>query len=264
VTSLFANPLSALGLIFLLGLRHGLDPDHIVIIDNLTFRAVTERPRAAPWIGFLFAAGHSVSVAAVAIGVSLAAGLFRLPAWLTSGVEWAVILLLIVVGALNLRALTQAGPYSPKGWRQGFTPKRLRDTSHPLAVVLIGVIFGLVFDTATQAAAWGLAASSTGGPRGAIFVSLAFALGMILTDTIDSQIVARLLMGTAQVARVTAYRRIVGWMIVILSFGMAIYALSAKVAGSIALPDRVGGALGIIMAVSVIGVLWLGRRNKTA
>ena len=38
---------SALGLVFLLGLRHGLDPDHIAVIDNLTFPAAEERPRLA-------------------------------------------------------------------------------------------------------------------------------------------------------------------------------------------------------------------------
>jgi high-affinity nickel-transport protein len=264
MTNLLAAPLSALGLIFLLGLRHGLDPDHIAVIDNLTFRAAVERPRTAPWMGFLFAVGHSLSVAAIAIGVSMAAGLFRLPVWLTTVVDWAVIVLLIVVGGLNLRALTRDGPYSPKGWRQGFAPKALRDTCHPAAVILIGVIFGLVFDTATQAAAWGLAASSADGPRSAIFISLAFALGMILTDTIDSQIVSSLLLGAGEVNRVLAYRRMVGWMIVILSFGMAIYALSAKVIGSAALPDQIGGVLGILMAVGVIGALWIGRRSEAA
>ncbi len=31
-------PLPELGLIFLLGLRHGVDPDHIAVIANLTFQ----------------------------------------------------------------------------------------------------------------------------------------------------------------------------------------------------------------------------------
>ena len=44
----FALP--ALGLMFVLGLRHGLDPDHVAVIDNIVFRMVEERPRLyRPW-----------------------------------------------------------------------------------------------------------------------------------------------------------------------------------------------------------------------
>lgn len=72
--------LSALGLIFVLGLRHGLDPDHVAVIDNIVFRMVDVRPRLAPWTGTLFALGHSLSVAVVAVGTSLAADAFVMPA----------------------------------------------------------------------------------------------------------------------------------------------------------------------------------------
>ena len=155
----------ALGLILLLGLRHGLDPDHIAVVDNLTFRAAEERPRWAPWIGTLFALGHSLAVAAVAVGVAVLTPRFVLPAWVSSAVDWAIIVLLVLVGSLNLLALRHPGAYVPVGWRQGLIPGALRDSSHPLAVVMVGIVFGLVFDTATQAAAWGLAASSTAGFR---------------------------------------------------------------------------------------------------
>ena len=36
--------LSDLGLMLTLGLRHGLDPDHIAVIDGLTIRALDQRP----------------------------------------------------------------------------------------------------------------------------------------------------------------------------------------------------------------------------
>jgi high-affinity nickel-transport protein len=79
MTAIANNGTFALVLIFLLGLRHGLDPDHIVVIDNLTFRAIDERPGWARWIGTLFAIGHSLSVAIVAIGVALVAGRISWP-----------------------------------------------------------------------------------------------------------------------------------------------------------------------------------------
>lgn len=188
MTAIANNGAFALVLIFLLGLRHGLDPDHIVVIDNLTFRAIDERPGWARWTGTLFAIGHSLSVAIVAIGVALVAGRISWPEWVVIAVEWAVIGLLLLVGALNLNALRRP-LYRPVGWRVALVPRAFRSSSHPLAVVFVGMIFGMVFDTATQAAAWGAAAAAGSGITGAIWVALAFAAGMILTDTVDSFIV---------------------------------------------------------------------------
>ena len=42
--------LSGLGLMLALGLRHGLDPDHIAVIDGLTIHALDQRPGMAPWV----------------------------------------------------------------------------------------------------------------------------------------------------------------------------------------------------------------------
>ena len=38
-------PIPGLSLMFMLGLRHGFDPDHIAIIDSMAYRALGERPR---------------------------------------------------------------------------------------------------------------------------------------------------------------------------------------------------------------------------
>ena len=252
----------ALGLVLLLGLRHGLDPDHIAVIDNLTFRAAEERPRWAPWTGTLFAIGHSLSVAAVAIGVAILVPRFAWPDWASTVIDWAVIGLLMLVGFLNLLALRRPGAYTPVGWRQGLIPRALRGSSHPLAIVTTGIVFGLVFDTATQAAAWGLAASSTAGVSGAAIVAAVFALGMILTDTADSRIVAGLLRDRGDPDRVRRYRRGVGWLIVAMSFGMAGYALAGRlVSDASKLPDQLFTGLGVGMAVTVAGLLLWGRRH---
>lgn len=252
----------ALGLVLLLGLRHGLDPDHIALIDNLTFRASEERPQWAPWVGTLFAIGHSISVAVVAIGVAIFVPRFDWPTWASAAGDIAVVGLLVLVGTLNLLALRNEGTYAPVGWRHGLIPHALRGSSHPASVVLVGVAFGLVFDTATQAAAWGLAASATGGVAGAATVAVVFALGMILTDTADSQIVARLLRDRADPARVRRYRRGVGWLIVCLSYGMAAYALvGAYLATFPLLPDPLFTILGLVMATSVVVTLVWARRR---
>ena len=53
---------SGLALMFALGLRHGLDPDHIACIDSLTWRALEHEHRNAAWVGTLFATGHGLPV----------------------------------------------------------------------------------------------------------------------------------------------------------------------------------------------------------
>src|ERR1043166_1643084 len=58
-----------------LGLRHGLDPDHIAAIDNVTRRLMHEGKRPVA-VGFFFALGHSAVVVVASAGVALAAGAF--------------------------------------------------------------------------------------------------------------------------------------------------------------------------------------------
>ncbi|OBX17875.1 nickel permease [Erythrobacter sp. QSSC1-22B] len=253
---------SALGLIFLLGLRHGLDPDHIAVIDNLTFRAAEERPLLAPWTGTFFAVGHSISVAIVALAVSWLAGRFAWPEWIGAGVDILIFALLVLVGTLNLRALLGKTDYTPVGWRHKFLPRNLVASSHPAAVIAIGMIFGLVFDTATQAAAWGTIAATGGGATTAAIIAGTFAIGMIVTDTIDSQIVARLLRVGGDPAKVRGYRRAVGWTIVGMSYGMAGYALVTLLAPSTELADGAFTAMGVAMATTVIALLWMNRLRR--
>lgn len=252
--------MSALWLMFLLGLRHALDPDHVAVIDNIVFRTVDARPRMAAWTGTFFALGHSLSVAIVAIGVSLAADAFAMPAWTGPVIDAAVIGLLLIVGTLNLHALFCDNDYAPVGWRTGLVPKRLRNSEHPAAVVAIGAIFGLVFDTATQAAAWGAAATAKGGTMAAITIAGTFAAGMLLADTLDSQIVARLLRTrTRQAGTVRRYRRAVGWVVVTLSFGTAAYSLAQMMGLDLALSEAAFTAIGVGMAASIVILLATGR-----
>jgi high-affinity nickel-transport protein len=260
---------SALWLMFVLGLRHGLDPDHIAIIDNVVFRTAEARPRLAPWTGTLFAVGHSISVAVVAVGVSFLAGAFALPGWTAAAVDTAVIALLLLVGTMNLSALLRRDKYIPAGWRSRLLPSRLRASTHPGAVIAIGIIFGLVFDTATQAAAWGAAATAAGGTLGALSIAAAFAVGMITADTIDSQIVARLLRraSAGSAAKVERYRRAVGWIVVVLSYGMAALALGQMAGFSLEMDETLFSGIGVGAAVLVIllaGGARLAARSRTA
>ena len=248
----FVTTAPSLGLVFVLGLRHGIDPDHIAVIDNMTLRAVETAARWSALTGTLFAIGHSIAVAGVALAVAGISHALVWPSWVAGAIDWSVIALLLLVGGLNLRALLRPAIYVPAGWRQHLIPARLRTSTSAGAVVAVGVIFGLVFDTATQAAAWGASASAEAGLAGAAAITLAFAAGMIVTDTLDSLVVARLLRRRADRTTLALYRRGIGWLIVVLSFGMALYALVRMLAPAIELSTEFGTALGLAMIAAVV------------
>ena len=58
----FSHLLSLIGLTFMLGLRHGMDPDHLAMVDNLTRYNAQAAPRVARWCGAWFSLGHGVLV----------------------------------------------------------------------------------------------------------------------------------------------------------------------------------------------------------
>src|SRR6201993_1104710 len=72
VGTLFAR-LAALGILaYTLGLRHGVDADHIVAIDNTTRKLLQEGKRPLT-VGFWFALGHSTIVVGLIVSLVLAA-----------------------------------------------------------------------------------------------------------------------------------------------------------------------------------------------
>jgi high-affinity nickel-transport protein len=144
-----------------LGLRHGVDPDHLAAIDGLT------RLRPSRWNGILFALGHGAIVALLAIGVG--GMLARIVGPYT---PW----LLILLGAVNLWRLRAPATHCHRGMSRMFS-------SSPL---LLGVLFGAGFETASQLSALVLAADINPWVLGGLF-----ALGMLLVDGIDGYVASR-------------------------------------------------------------------------
>src|SRR3989441_12813904 len=83
-------------LVFVLGLKHGLDPDHLVAIDGFT------RSSRSRWCGLFFSLGHGVVVTLVGVGVALVASDWQAPQWLGYTRAWISIGVLIVPGVPNL------------------------------------------------------------------------------------------------------------------------------------------------------------------
>jgi high-affinity nickel-transport protein len=260
---------SALALMFVLGLRHGFDPDHIAMIDSMAYRSLETRPRMAPWIGTWFALGHGLTVTVIAVIFGAMAGgtanAMPLPAALGVLLEWLPVALLILVGTLNLRSLMQPAPYGAIGWKTRFVPQRLRSSSHPLAIFLVGIVFALVFDTATQAAAWGYAASMHSGAvqagiAMALLVGLVFTAGMVITDTLDGRLMVRMLRHLSGRSQAQAYRRKIGWIIVFLSYGIALYAIATHFFPALAMGETMLTLAGCALFAALLGAyLWCAR-----
>jgi ABC-type nickel/cobalt efflux system permease component RcnA len=98
ITGLFdgAPLLVALGIAFLLGLRHASDPDHLVAVTSLV-AAEDGDTRKAARLGAWWGIGHASAL--VVIGIPLIAFKTNLPAWLENGAEKAIGAIILVLAA---------------------------------------------------------------------------------------------------------------------------------------------------------------------
>ncbi len=220
-----ADSLALVAVVFALGLRHGLDADHIAAVDGLARANATTNPRLARWAGSWFSLGHGLVVTGVAVATGLLSERWLVPGWVDAfGVGFSVVVLCLL-GALNLHAILTAAPQEtvrPLGLRSAWL-LRLLSARHPLAVVLLGALFALSFDTLTLTATFAVAASALGGWVAAAGLGVLFMAGMALTDGLNSLWVARLLARADRRARVVS--RFVGLVIVKLTFLVALCAL---------------------------------------
>jgi high-affinity nickel-transport protein len=248
---------SGLALMFLLGLRHGLDPDHIACIDGLTWRALNQQHGHAHWIGTLFAVGHGLLVTAIAVGVSRFALSIDVAPVVVQVFGCVPTALLVVVGTINLRLLlARSEAFEPTGWKMRFVPPRLRSHTSPWAVVAIGVLFATVFDTATQAAAWGYVASNSGGGMlAALGAGLIFTAGMVITDTLDGRLVCRISRSRNGIVAGRRLRRSLGWLIVAISYGVAGYNIARAWAPEIELDETMFSLAGLSL-VTLMFAIW--------
>lgn len=215
-----------IGLTFVLGLRHGLDADHLSCIDGLTRFNQSSRRRVAPWCGTLFSVGHSAMIVLIATVIGLLARQFEPPRILDVVGTIISVALLTVIGTMNVWNLLRARPGEEVGLagvKSRFLPKFMSQTSNPLVIVLIGLCFALAADTFSQAALFGLAGSAA-SQEPVIFptlLGLIFMAGMVLTDTVDGRIVVRMLSMASRGAWIAT--RVTGWVVVALAYGVAAY-----------------------------------------
>jgi ABC-type nickel/cobalt efflux system permease component RcnA len=96
--------MNSLGIIlalgFFLGMRHATDPDHVIAVSTIVTRH--RRPRQAALIGLAWGIGHTLTILAVGAGIILLG--WVVPARVGLSLEFSVGLMLVLLGALTLRA----------------------------------------------------------------------------------------------------------------------------------------------------------------
>ena len=202
--------LGGLGIVcFVLGLRHGVDADHIAAIDNTTRKLLQEGKRPVT-VGTWFSIGHSIIVGLMVVALVLAAKFILGTAiedqtnaisTLISGV------FLFIIGAINVIIVMDTYrifkglktgtikqcdldcELSKKGFMNTHFGWLFKVIEKPYQMIAVGFLFGLGFDTATQTMLIGVtvAASASGNISLLSLLALpfAFACGMVITDTTD-------------------------------------------------------------------------------
>ncbi|HEX3843975.1 MAG TPA: HoxN/HupN/NixA family nickel/cobalt transporter [Steroidobacteraceae bacterium] len=236
------------------GLRHAVDADHIAAIDNITRKLMQEGRRPAT-VGFCFALGHStvVIVAAAAIAVTAAkvaphwTGARSVGSLISTSVSAGFLLLIAVMNLLifgsvwrTFRHVRNGGAYVEEDLdlllnSRGFAARLFRPLFRLVRtswhIYLLGFLFGLGFDTATEVALLGISGTQAANGTSVwiimVFPAL-FAAGMSLVDTTDGI----LMLGAYQWAFVKPLRK--------LFYNMAITLVSVAVALGIGSIEALG------------------------
>ncbi|MCZ8515979.1 sodium:proton antiporter [Paenibacillus filicis] len=215
---------SLIFLVFVLGLRHGLDADHLAFIDGQIRYNWRMGSPIARWVGTLFSFGHGAVVAGMAIVLGMFIQDFEFPEGFDTFATWASIVSLLLIGSINLFNLIRSKQlnedFQIQGYRGKFVARIVKGTTNPFMIILVGAVFALAAETISQTSVWALAAGNKVEYM-PVVLGLVFMLGMMLTDTVDSLIAFRMLRHTGRLGRSAS--RLIGWIIVLLAYGVSGY-----------------------------------------
>jgi high-affinity nickel-transport protein len=261
--------LALMFLVFILGVKHGLDADHLATIDGLTRFNACGNPQLARWCGFLFSLGHGALVIVIALAVGAASERWTVPVWMEDLGAWISITFLALLGAMNLVAVLAAQPdqvVQPVGLKGRFLG-RLQRTGNPLLIAAVGALFALSFDTMSQAALFALTGTQFGGVAHSLTLGLLFMLGMMLMDGINGLWISRLIRRADRIACVAS--RVMGLAVgglslLVAGFGIAKYASPEVSAWSDGKELAFGLSFIFVVALSFVFALRLVRGGEPA
>jgi nickel/cobalt transporter (NiCoT) family protein len=189
-------------IIFLLGMRHGFDADHLATIDGLTRLSSRRHSVFSRYCGVLFSLGHGIVVMTIAVVIGLLSERWAPPAWLGTFGTWTSITFLLLLGIVNLHAVLRSewGNPVPLVGVKGRVFGRIMQVQSATGVAAVGALFALSFDTVGQAALFAVTATQYGGLAHAVMLGLLFVLGMIVTDGLNGWWILRLIARADQIA----------------------------------------------------------------
>lgn len=199
-------------LAYTLGLRHGVDADHICAIDNTTRKLLQQNKRPYT-VGTWFSLGHSTIVMGMLVALVLAARwiLSNVPTFESTGnligtavsagflyiIAFINLLIFFEIYAIFRKLRTGAldqqqleDQLNNRGFMNRYFNYLFKLVNEPWQIYPIGVLFGLGFDTATEvtliAVTVTVGTAATGFPLWMVLVlPFLFTCGMVLTDTSD-------------------------------------------------------------------------------
>lgn len=199
-------------LAYTLGLRHGVDADHICAIDNTT-RKLLQQGKKPYTVGTWFSLGHSTIVMGMLFGLVVAArfvlrtyptfaavgavlgtaisgGFLYIIALINLLIFWEVYLIFRQLRAGTLDNERLEAQLNNRGFMNRYFNWLFKFVNEPWQIYPVGVLFGLGFDTATEvtliAITVTVGTAAVGFPLWAILIlPFLFACGMVLTDTSD-------------------------------------------------------------------------------
>jgi nickel/cobalt transporter (NiCoT) family protein len=197
-------------LVFMLGMRHGLDADHLAAIDGLTRISSRQERAYARYCGALFSLGHGVVVLLIAALAGTLGARWVPPSWFEALGSLISIAFLAFVGIVNLRAVLSTDPHAAvalvgvRGKAVDRLLGRLGQPQGALAVMGVGLLFALSFDTLSQSALFAVMAVQFGGIEHALTLGLLFVLGMLASDGANGWWISHLIGRTDRLAVVAS------------------------------------------------------------
>jgi High-affinity nickel permease len=204
------------GMAYLFGLRHAFDADHIAAIDNTT-RKLVQDGKNANSVGFFFSLGHSSVVIGLSVALIFATKVVKnsIPTLQNMGnIVGTLIsaLFLTLIGIINififkaLYDIYKMYKESPveyqeelnkifqellnkRGFMGRFFSFLYKKIDAPYKMYIVGFLFGLGFDTATEIAILGISvalAKTSMNIWSILLFPLLFTAGMTLMDSFDS------------------------------------------------------------------------------
>jgi len=248
--------LSYLFFALILGMRHGLDPDHLAIINgiNLNYHS---KGKSNSWSGFFFSLGHGVSVSVIGVLIVTLNNGLKSYTRIVEFTEWIPIALLLFTGFYGVFVLCRGQIYGTHNHPHKKLTSFIAQSKFPsLKLLITGILFALVFDTSTQVAAWGLVGDSIENNYAywnAFLIGLLFTTGMMITDTLNGLFFYSIL--NAKHSKFNL-KIIISLLVVITSLLLGVIQFLEKLGVPIEIPNPYKLLLGlVIMAVTLLGLL---------